>query len=347
MISYISDLESGTGMGNYATQLYRHLAKQTGELENIPINSTDSSFAPRLINEFYKIPKAYYRSAGNPVLLPEMNYSGLAFIPTEKNLVATCHDIIPLVTDFAPWISKKLMQQQTRVMEKADAVIAISQHTKEDLVEYLGLSEKKITVIYQGVDTTFFNPEKRDETILGKYNVTGRYLLYVGSEKWRKNFEGLLRTFKKILNHYPDLTLVKVGTAGRRKYRAYHRKLVKDLSIEDSVVFTGFVDQEDLPQLYSSAEALILLSLYEGFGRPPLEAMACGTTPIVSNRTSLPEVVGNAGYKIDIKKDDIADSIIKSLDNPVDKEQLLSQANSFTWEQTARQTMKICDDVLV
>ncbi|MFB6181081.1 MAG: hypothetical protein ABEJ93_04340, partial [Candidatus Nanohalobium sp.] len=101
MISYISDLEEGSGMGNYATQLYRHMKEQTDEIENVAPNFTSKTPVPRIINEFIKTPIAYYSASGDKVFLPEMNYAGLAYIPTRKELIVTVHDIIPYVTDYA------------------------------------------------------------------------------------------------------------------------------------------------------------------------------------------------------------------------------------------------------
>jgi len=344
VISYISDLQKGSGMGNYATQLYRHMAEQTDEIENVPLNATSSSFAPRIVNEFYKMPRAYYRTDGDTVFLPEMNYGGLRFVPTRKKLVMTCHDIIPIVTDYAPWISTKIMQQQAKVMRKADLVIAISKHTKKDLVEHLGLDEDKIHVIYQGVDTGLFHPRERNDEILAKYGIEGDYLLYVGSEKWRKNFEGVLRAFSEMHEERPELTLVKVGPPGRQKYRQHHLQVIQELGIKDSVIFTGFVEEDDLPQIYSSAEALLQLSWYEGFGRAPLESMACGTIPIVSDRTSLPEVVGDVGYKANIEEDNVGKKIQTLLEeeNPADAP--VERAQTFNWKKTAKKTLAVINE---
>jgi glycosyltransferase involved in cell wall biosynthesis len=345
MISYISDLEKGTGMGNYATQLYRHMADQTDEIENVPLEATGFSFAPRLVNEFYKLPRACYKANGDTVFLPEMNYGGLAHAPLRKDLVVTVHDIIPLVTDYAPWISRKIMEQQAKVIQRADTVIAISEHTKEDLIGHLGIDEDRINVIYQGVDTDIFTPQERDEEVLSRYGIDGPYLLYVGAEKWRKNFEGVLRAFATIKEHRPKLSLVKVGPGGRQEYRDHHREVIEDVGIEDSVVFTGFIEEAHLPQIYSSAEALLQLSWYEGFGRAPLEAMACGTIPIVSDRTSLPEVVGAVGHTVDIEQDNTGDRIADLLEEPATTDELIKRAKTFSWEKTARKTLEAINSV--
>ena len=334
MISYISDLEEGTGMGNYATQLYRHMKELGADIENVPVNMTSSGFAPRIKNEFLKVPGAYLISDGDTVFLPEMNYGGLRYVPTRKNLVVTVHDIIPILTDYAPWISRRIMKRQVKVMEKADKIIAISEHTKKDIVENLDVDERDVKVVYQGVDTEMYYPVERDEEVLRKYGIEGDYLLYVGAEKDRKNFDGTLRIFSKILEERPELTLVKVGSPGRQRYRDKHKDLVKKLGIEDDVNFTGFVDQEDLNQIYSSAEALLQLSHYEGFGRAPLEAMSCGTLPIVADRTSLPEVVGDLGVKIDMDENP-EEQILESLEEETVSDELIKRAGKFNWKKTA------------
>jgi glycosyltransferase involved in cell wall biosynthesis len=341
VISYISDLEEGSGMGNYATQLYKHLKEETDQIENISPNFTSKTPAPRLVNEFIKMPIAYYKTTGDKVFLPEMNYAGLAYIPTNKELIVTVHDVIPAVTDYAPTISRKIMKRQIKVMKKADKIIAISEHTKKDLVEKIGIPEEKITVIYQGVDTKFFKPQERDEEILGKYGIEGEYLLYVGAEKDRKNFEGTLELFKDMLEERPELTLVKVGSPGRQRYREKHKEKIKELGIENKVIFTGFVDKEHLPQIYSSAEALLQLSHYEGFGRAPLEAMACGTVPIVSDKSSLPEVVGDQG--IYAEKNSTKDILEKIGTKDGCR---LESAEGFDWSQTAEETLTVIFDEL-
>jgi glycosyltransferase involved in cell wall biosynthesis len=339
VISYISDLEEGSGMGNYATQLYKHLKEETDQIENISPKFTSKTPAPRLVNEFIKMPIAYYKTTGDKVFLPEMNYAGLAYIPTNKELIVTVHDVIPAVTDYAPTISRKIMKRQIKVMKKADKIIAISKHTKKDLVEKIGIPEEKITVIYQGVDTEFFKPQERDEEILGKYGIKGEYMLYVGAEKDRKNFEGTLELFKDMLEERPELTLVKVGSPGRQRYREKHKEKIKELGIEDKVIFTGFVDKEHLPQIYSSAKAVIQLSHYEGFGRAPLEAMACGTVPIVSDKSSLPEVVGDQG--IYINKSNIAE-ILNKLQN--EEQSIVKRAKKFSWQKTASKTIQVIEN---
>ncbi|MFB6181082.1 MAG: glycosyltransferase family 4 protein, partial [Candidatus Nanohalobium sp.] len=230
-----------------------------------------------------------------------------------------------------------IMKRQIKVMKKADKIIAISEHTKKDLIEHVGIPEEKITVIYQGVDTDFFYPRERDEKILQKYGIEGEYLLYVGAEKDRKNFEGTLELFLELLAEKPDLDLVKVGPPGRQRYREKHKEKIKELGIEDKVVFTGFVDKEDLPQIYSSAEALLQLSHYEGFGRAPLEAMACGTVPIVSDKSSLPEVVGDKG--IWVSKNNTKEILERM--QLMEEKYMVGQAKRFDWSKTAEETVEV------
>lgn len=342
MISYLADLDEGTGMANYATQLYQHVAELSDDIEQVPVHARSTGFAPRIVNEFIQVPRSYVRASGETVFLPTMNYGGLRYVPTRKRLVATVHDIIPLVTNHAPSISVKIMQRQAKVMQKADHLIAISEHTKRDLVEHLDIPEDDITVVYQGVDTDVFQPQEPSQETLEEYGIEPPYLLYVGTEKWRKNLTGTLKLFAKLRGRQPELSLVKVGPIGRQKYREQHMKTIRELGIEDDVVFTGFVDAADLPAIYSGAEGLLQLSHYEGLGRAPLEAMACGTLPIVADRTSLPEVVGDAGLLVDPEEPDI-DTILTALQDP-DQTALLDRAGQFRWEDTAQQTLEVLED---
>jgi len=180
------------------------------------------------------------------------------------------------------------------------------------------------------------------------------YVLFVGSEHPRKNFARLLRAFFKLKSEHrvKDLKLVKVGKAGgpEADFRQHTLQVINELNIPRDVVFTDYVAEENLPAYYSGAECFILPSLYEGFGFPPLEAMACGCPVIVSNATSLPEVTGEAAVRVDPY--DIY-GIARALEMVLTDEGLrrelvskgLERARQFSWEKAARQTMEVYQSV--
>lgn len=229
-------------------------------------------------------------------------------------------------------------------IKRADMIIAVSKNTKEDIVKEYGINPDKIKVIYNGVNDKY-KPIKNKKTtnkLKEKYKLPKNYILYLGTLEPRKNIKRLIKAFDK-LNHN-DLKLVIAGGKGWLYDDIF--KLVKTLNLENKIIFTGYIDEEDIVPLYSSATIFIYPSLYEGFGLPPLEAMACGTPVITSNISSLPEVVGDAAITVDpYDINDIASSIRQILNNKILQEDLrkkgLQQAQKFSWEKTAEETLKL------
>lgn len=232
-------------------------------------------------------------------------------------------------------------------IRKARKIIAVSQNTKRDLIKYLEIPEEKISVIYEGVDHNLFKPVKRRMSDVP-------YILFVGSEHPRKNLAGLLKAFKKLKKEkrFKDLKLVKVGKAGGREadFRKQTLEAVRALELEKEIEFTEFVLEEELPIYYSGAECFVFPSLFEGFGLPPLEAMACGCPVIVSNVASLPEIVGDAGRLIDPHdENDLANALFEVLSDSQLKRELstkgLERARQFSWEKAAKETMEVYQEV--
>lgn len=239
------------------------------------------------------------------------------------------------------------LSRDYRGVKKATRVIAVSQATKHDLVQHLGVPEERISVVYEGIDHGLFQPTPRRL-------VDYPYLLFVGSEHPRKNFAGLLEGFSKLKSQggFKDLKLVKVGRAGRpeAEFRKHTLQVINELGLSNEIVFADYVAREDLPAYYSGAECFILPSFCEGFGFPPLEAMACGCPVIVSNVASLPEIVGEAAIKVNPHDTDgIASALRMVLTDKHLKRELVSkgleQAAQFSWEKTARETLKVYEGV--
>ncbi|GAH85531.1 unnamed protein product, partial [marine sediment metagenome] len=180
------------------------------------------------------------------------------------------------------------------------------------------------------------------------------YILFVGSEHPRKNFAGLLEAFSRLKGEprFKELKLVKVGKAGGQEadFRGQTMEVVSALGLVGEVIFTDFVPEADLPVYYSGAEVFVLPSVYEGFGFPPLEAMACGCPVVTSNTSSLPEVVGEAGIMVNpLDTDSLAEAMRQVLtDDKLRKEMVrkgLEQANKFSWEKVARETLEVYNQV--
>jgi len=259
--------------------------------------------------------------------------------------IVTVHDLIRFCFDFdqETMLEKILLKLDIRGIKRASHVIAVSQHTKSDLIGYLKIPEDKISVIYNGTDHSIFKP----------YNVKlldKPYILYVGSERPRKNLDRLIEAFAILRRDLPELRLVKVGAAGRSKeYRYATRRKLDSLGITD-VIFIDYISELDLAHYYSSAALLAYPSLYEGFGFPPLEAMACGCPVVTSNTSSLPEVVGDAGITVDpYDTDRLAQAMREVLTNSQLRDYMvrkgLEQAKKFSWERAAEQTQEVYDKV--
>jgi glycosyltransferase involved in cell wall biosynthesis len=186
-----------------------------------------------------------------------------------------------------------------RSVHRADGVLADSQSTKEDLVALLGVEPARIEVVYPGVEERFRPIEDQAllEKVRARYGLPPHFILGLGTLQPRKNFTRLIEAFADLRSAICDLHLVIVGGKGWLYENIF--ATVEQLGLDERVIFPGFVADEHLPALYNLADLFIFPSLYEGFGIPPLEALACGTPVITSNASSLPEVVGEAGLMVE------------------------------------------------
>jgi glycosyltransferase involved in cell wall biosynthesis len=229
---------------------------------------------------------------------------------------------------------------------RADHIVADSHATKTDLVSMVGVPSDKVTVIHLAADPAYQPmPPEEIRRVTAQHDLEPGYILFVGTLEPRKNVPGLLRAFRLLIDaKTTDTPLVLVGGKGWLYDEIFER--TKTLHLTERVRFLHNVANTDLPALYSAASVLVTPSFYEGFGLPPLEAMACGTPVVVSDRASLPEVVGKAGLLIDPDDDeDIAQAITRVLtDEPLRarmREDGLAQAACFSWEGTARETLAV------
>ncbi|MHB1403792.1 MAG: glycosyltransferase family 4 protein [Thermoleophilia bacterium] len=270
-------------------------------------------------------------------------------------LVAVIHDIsFEKHPEF--FSRKEVLQFQATfplTANRAKKVLTVSEHSKRDLLEIYGLPEEKVVVTYEGVNDRF-NPvpdEGMKVAVSQRYGIAGDYILTVGNLQPRKNLVRLMIAYTRLRNARPDIThqLVLVGK------KAWKHDPILDFITRSpwnrDVILTDYVPDVDLPALYANASLMVYPSLYEGFGLPPLEAMACGTPVIVSDRASLPEVVGEAGVKVNpLDIDGIAAAMAALLLEPDASrwyaEKGLQRARQFTWEKTARQTADVYEHVL-
>lgn len=231
--------------------------------------------------------------------------------------------------------------------KRADRIIAVSYATKRDIENFFHIPGEKIEVVYEGVDKEYFNIDSDGKDLASfreEYNLPERYILCVGTNAY-KNTEGAIKSFSIIKKKCQDS--VKLVIAGKNYLGAEIFQLVKDLKLENEIIFTGYFPNDDLKYLYQCAEVFLFPSYYEGFGLPVLEAFACGT-PVVTSTTegALPEVAGEAAMLVDPNDpQEIASSVLALLTDrdlrDKKRQQGLKQVEEFSWEEAARKTLDI------
>ena len=258
--------------------------------------------------------------------------------------VVTIHDIAWMKVPSAYPVKSKVVFDimLRRILKPSNHLIAISEATKSDLVQRLDVDEDRISVIHEGCDPKF-RPVKDFATIKEKYHIRGDYILTIGVNP-RKNTDRLIEAFSRldgrILREY-SLVL-----AGPNSYGGGKLETVADLGLENKIIFIGTVADNDLPGLISGAELFVYPSLYEGFGLPVLEAMACGTAVVTSNVSSMPEIAGNAAVLVNpYDIEEIADAIEQVLSSTDLQNSLIAKgflrARHFSFEKMARETLAV------
>ncbi len=351
---------SGAGsMDRYGQQLARRIGVPTIEasLERLSAGHFNVSSFSRAALRGITGDRRLLRQLRNTPGIPHFTHHHLArYGPSlRRDYLITAHDLIRH-TDLAGSDvlihrpnrrDRRYLRRDYRGIRDAAAVIAISEHTRQDLLRHLGLAPERVFVVHHGLDHDLFRPVQ--------YRlVDDPYLLYVGSEHPRKNVVALLRAFARLKRdrRWQRLRLVKIGAAGggEASFRDPTLAAVAELGLDGEARFTEEVCDQDLAAYYSGAQCLVLPSRAEGFGFPPLEAMACGCPVIVSTAGALPEVVGDAG--LHVPPDDVAglaDAVQAVLTDPALAHRLrergLRRAQGFSWERTARATQRVYESV--
>jgi glycosyltransferase involved in cell wall biosynthesis len=338
-----------TGVQYYTQQLYKELKiietdDLVFDLMRSPVSRirfSNNNRLRRIIFENIILPPYLYKS--NYSLYHSPNYV-LPYLLNSPS-VLTIHDLItldyPKLCQIESSIYFRLLL--SRSIKKATRIIAVSKKVKDDILRHFTVPDEKIDVIYHGINQIF--KKTKNISILDKYHLPNRYFLFVGNIEPKKNLERLIRAFDLFrkttkLKH----KLIIVGKKGW-KYKPVF-KTVAELSLNNEIIFTGYVPEEDLPAIYSMADLFVFPSLYEGFGIPPLEAMSCEIPVIVSNKGALPEITG--GNCIQVNPYDI-NNIAESMHTLITDEDLRSRyveqgkswVNKFTWNKTACKTIKV------
>lgn len=236
------------------------------------------------------------------------------------------------------------------VAQRAKKIIAVSEHTKQDLQKKFFVTASKVKVIHEGIPCINQKTAVTFEDIKKTYKIKTPFLLYVGLLGTHKNIFRLIEAFGLVKKQIPELSLLIIGEKDQR-YFADLQKAAIALKVEKSVIFTGFVPEEDLPLFYQNAVLFVFPSLYEGFGFPPLEAMAYGLPVVSSKASSMPEILGQAAKYFDAEdRKDMAEKIISLFKNPQEQKYLkqlgFEQIKKYSWDKMVKETLKIYEEAL-
>lgn len=369
-----ANIEKRVGVNEYAFKLLENLQKLSGEAQNhlkliVYLKKKPLSDLPEETQNFgYKIipgAGAWILTRLMPDLFfgrprPDVFFTPSHYIPPFAPMPRVCSIMDLGYLKYTAQFRKidfwqlKLWSAISILISKA--IIAISNSTKQDIVRHYPFAKNKIYVTPLAYDKEKFNtliPESDVRRIKNKYSIVHDYVLYLGTLKPSKNVEGLITAFHAVITNYqlsiPNLKLVIAGKKGWMFETIF--KKAENLGLRNKVVFTDFVPEEDKPALIKGARVFVLPSFWEGFGLDVLNAFGCGVPVVASNAGSLPEVVGDAGILVDPNDtESIAGGISEVL--LADKSQYnslvskgLAQAARFSWEKTARETLKILENV--
>ena len=234
----------------------------------------------------------------------------------------------------------------------SDHVITVSQNSKHDIAQLLRIPESKLTVVHNGVSDRFHPLDRKTckDYLASRYSITGEFILAPGGLSKNKNIPRLLAAMRLLEETGRPESLVILGDKEDREFR-YIDAAIRHSKLEKSVIFPGFVPNEELPTFYNAAALVVYPTLYEGFGFPILEAMACGTPVVASNSSCIPEIAGRAALLFNpTSPGDIADSVELVLTNDALRANLSTlgreRARQFTWEKAARETARVFRDVI-
>jgi len=359
-----ANLPNPTGVEHYATQLIKNLARLDAKNEYVLyfrtppqdwFYSLPKNFKIRLIPfpKFWTQLRLSWEMFWHPVDALLILASVLPFYHP-KNSVFTTHDVAyEIFPDaFTPFMRNYLKWSTRFAVRHAKKILAVSQATKNDLIKLYSADPDKIAVTHLGLDAERFSPKNYEQVqaILDKYGlVYQKYALFVGTIQPRKNISKLVDAFEKLRKqNRVEEKLVIAGGKGWLWEPILEK--IKTAGKDGSIKYLDYLAKEDLPSVIAGARLLTLPALYEGFGLPPLEAMASGVPVVVSNVSSMPEVVGDAGMLVDPgSADDIARGLLEVLTDPELRAQMiekgLARSKEFSWENTAKKTLEVLESL--
>jgi glycosyltransferase involved in cell wall biosynthesis len=358
----------GTGIGNYTYQLLNYINK-IDNINDYLLFLPDEfkscvDFNPNFFirnisqnksNSFWEEVNIPNLLQNNEVELYHVPQNGIGLSMNKHcRFVITLHDIIPykMPETVGPNYLKLFLDQMPNIIEKTDAIITVSNFSKDDISSCFNFPKDKIYVTYLAAEDIYkpINKYMCKNFLKEHYSIDKDYILYIGGYSPRKNIIGTMEAFSKLIHKYKKELYLVIGGSKGISYPIYKEKAIQ-LGIENKVIFTGFIPLDHLPYFYSGAEIFVYPSFYEGFGLPPIEAMSCGVPVITSNVTSVPEISGDAAllvnpYDIDM----LYNSMYEVLSNQLLRKLLvykgLKHAKTLSWKNTAKNTLSSYEAIL-
>lgn len=371
-IDYTAAVRQGAGIGRYARQLVHALTELDAENEYVllmagaGVRKSDSSLEAvagrtnvRTVNlpisdrtmvilwHRLRLPLWVELVCG---ALDIFHSPDFALPPVGRaRTVLTVHDLsfmrVPQCSDRR--LRSYLLQVVPTSVRRADVVLADSECTRQDVIELLGVDPTHMEVVYPGVEQRFRPVQDVHvlDAVRKRYDLPVRFVLGLGTLQPRKNFDRLIRAYARLKKDTRSKVQLVIAGGPGWMYEGIFRQ-VEELGVQDMVCFPGYVADEDLPTLYTLADLFVFPSLYEGFGLPPLEAMACGTPVVTSNVSSLPEVVGDAALLVDpLDVAALAEAMQRVLIDADLRNKMIRQgqerARRFTWSEAARKLLGV------
>ncbi len=363
---------SAKGLGRYVEEIVKGVTENDSDnkyviflsQENFDLFQTNNPKVKKVLakSRWYTIieqismPYLIWREKIDLMHIPHFN---VPILCTAK-FVVTIHDLIltkfpsQRASTLSPFVYKIKYYFYNLIiklaLKRSEKIITVSEYTKNDIASQFKIDKEKIVVTYEGVSEKFVVSDDLDlncNEVLSNYNITKPFIMYVGNAYPHKNLEGLINEFAKIKNDYNDLSLVLVG--GEDYFYKRLKKYVKEKNILN-IIFTGFVRDGDLSVLYKSAKAYVFPSKFEGFGLPPLEAMAHSCLVLSSDKTCMPEILGEAAIYFDPDKSGwLANSLSQLEDKERVKELIekgLEQAEKYSWKKCIESTLLVYKNLL-
>jgi glycosyltransferase involved in cell wall biosynthesis len=357
------------GAGNYIIQLIRALVKanfdhqlviytqqHSPDLINLP---ADAEVEWRIVSDMTPGFRLVWEQTSFPGLIRRDKVNLLHSLHYTKPLRLQCASVVTF-HDMTFFLYPQLHTRARRLFfppmmklsaKQADEIVTVSESTRRDVIRLLGVDPDKVSTTQLGVDASFrvIDDLQAKKVIVTKYDLPEEFILYLGTIEPRKNLPLLMRAYRLLVDSGTRLKLILVGKYGWMYQEVFN--LVSELNLEDMVRFTGYIPQDELPLVYNLASLFVYPTIYEGFGIPVLEAMACGVPVISSDIASLPEIVGEAGILVPAGDLGAYFSAMKLVTDDQDlRGKLIDQgklrASEFSWERTAQLTQQVYQKVL-